>query len=199
MKRFFSIFAIGILLVFSGCFGDDEESDPAEIEAQMEVTEFRGIQISSPPEWDVLTRADSPQDFPQDVLLMLRSVEPWGSGETFATVSVASEELPAGTSSRRYAEAAVQKTEQEMIGFELINEENIDVSGNQAKLLTFSGKSALEEDTLEWQHLFVAQDERGYVVSSAVATDATESEKQTLRAIVTSFGFANAAEAETDS
>jgi hypothetical protein len=187
MKPFFSFVSSSLaLLLLAGCgLLGDEEKIPTDNELQTITTQ--GVSIGKPPSWNFIEQTEKPEDFPKGVLFLMSSVEPWGQGTTFATVAVATEQIPLGTSSRKYAEAAAQKTEQEVINFEKVGEETVTIDGNEGKLLQFRGKNKAGEDTLEWQHLFVAKGTMGYVISSTAPTDLNDEQRTLLKNIVLSF------------
>ncbi len=191
MKRFRHIL-FSALFVLAGCFhsGDGDTSIvTTDVSDEVQEVRTRGIVLEKPVEWDILTREDSPDKLPPGVILLFSSVEPWGAGDMFATVSVAREAVPSGTSARRYTGAASKKTKDSIVQYEEIENANMKIGDHNAKYIRFSGKSSLEEPTLEWQHLFLATEDMGYVVSSATPPDASNAQKDLLKQIVTSFNL----------
>ncbi len=189
MKPRTLLFLFGILLFASGCGsgGNDIQLPP---ESELQTTSVQGISIGKPPSWSFIDREEYPDRFPKNIILLMSSVEPWGEGETFATVAVAKEDIPESTSAKKYGEAAVKKTESEIINYERISEETVTIGDIEAKYLRFKGRTAFDENQLEWQHLFIAKGNTGYVVSSTAPLDASNENKDLLRKIVLSFSFA---------
>jgi|GEM_PF-5237326 len=189
MKRFLSWLGVfSLLLLLSACGGDTTE--PTSV-ADIEFTRVgtADLSLDKPTSWNFLTRAEDPTKLPKGVLFIMSAVEPWGAGQTFATVAVAEEKLPQGTSSKQYAEAGSLKTQGEIAGYKKISEESLSIGGQDAKLLEFSGRDSFEGTEFIWQHLFVAQDGKGYVVSSTAPQDATVEQRTLLKRIVTSLAF----------
>ncbi|MBI5414091.1 hypothetical protein HZA38_01085 [Candidatus Peregrinibacteria bacterium] len=191
MKPFLSASLLGALLIFAGCGGGSPEYQiPGDTE--LESISLQGISLKKPPSWELIDRTDRPDAIPSDVILLMRSVEPWGAQLNFALVGVGKEKLPENTSSIQYAKAAVQKTEQEIVNYESVSEEDIDIQGNKAIFLQFRGKESLSGDVREWFHLFVAKNDMGYVVSAVTPLDAEANQKEFIKSIVKSFAFREA-------
>lgn len=176
-------------VLWSGCVGSDDSSDlVAEYESL--TVEYESVSLRHPLEWEVVTRDQAPQDIPSNILLIMSNPEPWGKSLSFASVTVAKESLDQGMSARRYAESAVKQTGQEVIDYERISEEDIELGGENGKLLSFRGRERLGGEMNNWMHAFVGVEGQGYIVSGIYPLDASEEQANVVKQIISSFQIA---------
>ncbi len=182
LKLFFSF---AIIFSLSGCFGNSDNSN-SEKNLTFNDPHFT---INYPENWIVKTRQNFGEEIPKETVATFSRPEPREGYRT--TISIINDIVPPQTSSLDYAKANINNAVQGILEFEKIEERNLEISGEETKLMVFKGKSELNAKTLQYVQTYLVKGELGYTITASDLLDIEENDFTILQDLVKSFTLKN--------
>jgi hypothetical protein len=190
MKKISILIFISVLLLFSGCFGGDDNSQQKGQLENFNTYKSATFSISKPQQWRVIEQKDFSKDVPEETLVIFRDNV---LNDKFTTnANVTKEILKSQMSSYDFAKYQINKNKNTLLNYKEISRDdefNILIGGQLQKtiLIMFEGKRDEAEPTIRFLQTYAVNGNEAYTVSCAYLKDADETTIENAKNIIKSF------------
>jgi len=176
MKKFtLLVLMIFALSLFSGCFGDEEET-PTEVKTETSFYQTDEYSIYYPAEWEVIEKNDFTADIPKETQVVFRNNV---KSDIFtANVNVSKTDISDRLTSKEYANEIINSQNKNLKNFKELAKEEVTLKIGESDINTFvyafQGKQRTIDETVKFIQTYLAKGNSGYIATCAVSLSEDE-------------------------
>lgn len=169
------LLTLALILVLSGCFGGETVS----LDGYSNDTFSIGVLAN----WQTVEQGELNENIPPEALVAFISSDPT------INITIVREFLAVEASPLEYANANINYAEENILDYDRLGTEEININGQDTRFHVFKGRASAEDLMLKFVQVYLVKDQVGYTVTATLYIDSTQEDVDTLKEVLSSFQF----------
>ncbi len=164
-----------ILFTVYGCFGGEDITYEEYIGDTYTLQTISG--------WRIINKSDLDKDIPKETEVVFLSKDPG------MNINIIKEELETDVASISYANANISLSKKNVLGYENIYTEDININNIDTRINVFKGKITASDLLMQYMQIYFVKDRYGYTITATSYPNSTTEDTNALKQVITSFKF----------